>query len=64
VHAYGYTEEVERFPIDYEVLFLPIRLPLHQKRKASVAGESYHLVFSTNIREQKGFGLKMKTQGC
>ena len=44
MHAYGYTEETERFPIDYEVFFLPYSLLFTSNHEVSVAGESCHLV--------------------
>jgi len=62
VHAYGYTEETERFPIDYEVFSLPIRFSVRQKRKCLSLEKVITWFFYVNIREQKGFGLKIKIQ--
>ena len=42
------------------MLFLSVFFSIRQKRGLSVAGEIYHLVFNSNIREYKGFGLRMK----
>ena len=60
MYTYGYTEDTERFPIDYECLPFLLFFSFLQKRDLSVDGEIYHLVFNSNIREHKSFGLRMK----
>jgi hypothetical protein len=62
MHAYGYTEETERFPIGYEVFFLPIRFSVRQKRNCLLLEKVITWFFNDNIREQKVFGLEMKIQ--